>query len=328
MIYLYFICLILFFAILLKCASFLIDGAVWIAKVLNIPKMIVGIVFVGLATTAPEFGVSVIAAIQGLPEMALGNAIGSVICDDGVALGLAAILAPTAIKVNCRILKGAGFFLLSIDILAFLLARNGTIGRVEGLAFIVILGAYFTLVIKHQGSVVSLYKKAGDTPPVERDKNPLGSRTALFKKPVFLFIVGIIGVALTSEGVVWAAKKIAFHFSVPETIIALTVIALGTSLPEISTCITAALKGEGEIAVGDIIGADILNILWIIGASSIANPIKVEPKLINFSFPFMILVVTTMLVSMRIGCRLGKAKGFLLIGLYIIYLFLIFKLFT
>jgi cation:H+ antiporter len=143
---------------------------------------------------------------------------------------------------------------------------------------------------------------------------------------LILFFIGIAGVGLTSRGVIWAAENIARKFAISDTIIALTIVALGTSLPEISTCITAALKGEGEIAVGDIIGADILNILWIIGASSIANPIKVESKVINFTFPFMILVVLTMLVSMRIGCRLGKVKGFILFVLYILYLILTLKI--
>ncbi len=132
---------------------------------------------------------------------------------------------------------------------------------------------------------------------------------------------------VTSAVVVWSAENIAEYFSVSETIIGLIVLAVGTSLPEISTCVTAAIKGEGEIAVGNIIGADILNVLWIIGVSSIANPITVELKVMDFTFPFMILIVLTMLVAMRIGCRLGKAKGLILFALYGLYIFLTLKLF-
>ena len=108
MIYLYFFLLIISFAVLFKCADFFVDGASNIAVCLNIPKMVIGIVLVGLATTAPEFAVSVQAAFLGHPEIALGNAIGSVICDDGVALALAALIAPVAILVNCKMLKIAG----------------------------------------------------------------------------------------------------------------------------------------------------------------------------------------------------------------------------
>jgi cation:H+ antiporter len=326
-IYIYFAVLIVSFAILFKSAGFFVEGASSIARVLNISKMVVGIVLVGMATTAPEFGASVIAAIRGYPEIALGNAIGSVICDDGIALALAAIVAPTAILINCRILKTAGLFLISIDILAYILARNGTIGRMEGVIFLVILGLYFIFMLRKQR--YSLNKDDTEREGLGgKEENPPASKLAMLKKPILLFAVGIAGVILTCHAVIWASVKIAEHFSISKTIIGLTVIAIGTSLPEISTCVTAALKGEGEIAVGNIIGADILNVLWIIGVSSIANPITVELKIINFAFPFMILIVMTMLVAMRIGCRLGKTKGFILFGLYLLYLFLTLKLFT
>lgn len=327
MIYIYFAVLIVSFAILFKSAGFFVEGASSIARVLNISKMVVGIVFVGMATTAPEFGASVTAAILGHPEIALGNAIGSVICDDGVALALAAIVAPTAILINCRILKTAGLFLISIDILAYILARNGTIGRMEGVLFLIILCFYFIFVLRKQRYSVRKDDKERDGLS-EKEENPPALKLALLKKPIFLFAVGIIGVTLTCRAVIWASVNIAEYFSISKAIIGLTIIAIGTSLPEISTCVTAALKGEGEIAVGNIIGADILNILWIIGVSSIANPIKVELNIINFAFPFMILIVITMLVAMRIGCRIGKMKGFILFGLYILYLFLTLKFFT
>ncbi len=327
MIYLYFAVLIVSFAILFKSASFFVEGASGVARALNISKMVVGIVLVGMATTAPEFGASVIAAILGHPEIALGNAIGSVICDDGVALALAAIVAPTAIMINCRILKTAGLFLISIDILAYILAKNGTIGRVEGLVFIIILCLYFIFILRKQRYSFSKDDKGIDNLS-GKGENASALKTALLKKAVYLFAGGIVGVILTCWAVIWASVHIAEYFSIPKVIIGLTIIAIGTSLPEISICVTAALKGEGEIAVGNIIGADILNVLWIIGVSSIVNPIKVELKVINFAFPFMILMVITMLVAMRIGCRLGKVKGFLLFGLYILYLFLTFKLFV
>ncbi|MFB0565830.1 MAG: calcium/sodium antiporter [Candidatus Aminicenantaceae bacterium] len=327
MIFVYFLAMILSFTVLFKCADWFVDGASALARIMNIPKMIVGIVLVGLATTAPEFGVSVVSAFYKHPEIALGNAVGSVICDDGIAIALAALIAPAAIMVNCRILKTASLFLLSIDIGAYLLAKNGIVGRVEGLLFIVVLCLYFIFILKYQGK--NFYK-----PSREDDKEDQGrsdaflERKVRLRRPLLLFMGGIAGVFITSRVVLWAAINIARYFEISETIIALTVIAIGTSLPEISTCITAALKGEGEIAVGDIIGADILNILWIIGMSSVVRPIKVEVEVINFTFPYMILVVATMLAAMRIRCRLGKVKGLLLITLYIIYIILTLKFFT
>lgn len=325
MIYIYFLTFFVSFVVLFKSASLFVDSASGIARVLNVPKLVIGIVLVSLATTAPEFGVSVIAAIMGRSEIALGNAIGSVICDDGVALALAALLAPATIFVNCRMLKTVGVFLIAIDILAYALARNGAIGRVEGLCLILILCVYYAFVLRSQKG--NLKRRTHREPSPDSEEAPLQSEKEALKRLVLRFLLGLIGVASTSLVVVWAAKNIALYFSISEIIIGSTIVAIGTSLPEISTCITAALKGEGEIAVGNIIGADILNILWIIGVASMANPIKVDLDIINFSFPYMILIVVVMLVSMRIGCRLGKTKGLILLGLYVLYIFLILNLF-
>jgi cation:H+ antiporter len=327
MIFLYFAVLVFAFALLFKCADFFIKGASAIAEILDIPKMVVGIFLVGLATTAPEFGVSVMSSFLGKPEFALGNAVGSVICDDGVALAFAAILAPTLIFVNCRMLKILGPFLLAIDFIAYGLARDGVISRIDGIILLVLLGVYFLIIFKvpHFRSNQSLGEDGG---PLPKKSRMISEKKLELKRPVSLFILGLIGVVFTTRGVIWSAEKIAIHFSVSEIVIGATILAIGTSLPEISTCIVAALRGEGEIAVGDIIGADVLNILWIIGVASVVRPIQVELDIINFAFPFMIFIVLVMLVSMRIGCRLTKIKGIILFSIYLVYLFFTLKFFT
>jgi len=132
---------------------------------------------------------------------------------------------------------------------------------------------------------------------------------------------------LTSRVIIWSAVHISHYFSISETVIGLTVIAIGTSLPEISTAVTAAVKGEGDIAIGNILGADVLNILWIVGMSAVVRPINVEVEVIRFTFPYMILIVTVMLVSMRIGCRFGRLKGIILLFFYIIYFIWALKFF-
>lgn len=326
MIALYFLVLVVTFFLMFKSADFFIKGAVGLAWVFKLPKMVVGIVLVGLATTAPEFAVSVQSAYLGHPEIALGNAIGSVIVDDGVALALAGLLAAGPIFVNCRLIRFVGVFLLGIDLAAFLLALNGTIGRLEGLIFLILLGLYYVVLIKN--------KDIGKTFAAEEEKilkdvkKVRPSRRKQLRRSSLYFGGGILGVFLTSRFVIWAATNIARSFSISETVIGLTIIAIGTSLPEISTCIVAARKGEGEIAVGDIIGADILNILWIIGASALVNPIKVELKVIHFSFSAMLIIVVTMLLSLMIGCRLTKPRSALLLALYAIYFFLVMKFFV
>jgi cation:H+ antiporter len=315
------------FAILFKCADLFVEGAARIATILNIPKLVIGIVLVGLATTAPEFAVSVIAAARGLPEIALGNAVGSVICDDGVALALAAILAPTVIYVNCRMLKVVGVFLLSIDFLAFYLAHDGVLTRGEGFILVTLLVLYFVMLFKFRRFRPPRFGESQVEPEPGSQRLTSEDRQHL-KQPAFKLGIGLVGVILTAEVIVNSAEYVARYFSIPEIIIGSTVVAIGTSLPEISTCITAALKREGEIAVGNILGADVLNILWIIGVASLTRPIHVEREIINFKFPYMILVVAVMLILLRIGCRLDRYKGFILLGLYVGYLVLTFALFT
>jgi len=311
--------MIVSFFILFKSADLFVTGACGVSDVLHIPKMITGIVFVALATTAPEFSVSVISSFLGHPEYALGNAIGSVIADDGIAIGLAAVVAPAVIIINCRVLRIAGLFLLGIDYIAYFLARNGIIGRLEGGFFLFLLIVYFVLLYKTR-IFFSDDQNSNNKCPAAK---PPSSKWQQLKKPIILFMTGIIGVVVASRfGVVWAALHITEYFHVPEIIVGSTVIAIGTSLPEVSTCITAALKGEGELAVGNIIGADVLNILWIIGISALVKPIHVQVDTINFLFPFMILMVTVMLLSMRLRCRLGKIKGLILILLYCVFLYL------
>jgi cation:H+ antiporter len=270
--------------------------------------------------------VTFIAALRGKGEIAIGNAIGSVICDDGIALGLAALLAPAAILVSCRLLKAMGLFLISIDVLAYILARNGRVGRIEGLCLFLILCVYYFFVIRSQRRNRSLKEGESKVSSESNQVLPESEKDSL-RQPARTFLLGLLGVGSMSFVVVEAAVKIAQHFRISEIIIGSTIVAIGTSLPEISTCITAALKGEGELAVGDIIGADILNILWIVGVASLVKPIEVDRDIINFSFPFMILIVVAMLGSMRIGCRLEKFKGIILIGLYLLYVFLTFKYF-
>ena len=310
------------FVFLFKSASFFVDSSVGIAETLRLPKMIVGIVLVGFATTAPEIAVSVQSAYLGYPELAFGNAIGSVICDDGVALALAAIVAPIAISIDKKILRTAGLFLVFIDILAYVLSLNGKISRMEGSVLVGLLIGYIIFVIYNEKRKRSI-PDSGELINKETEDLP----EYKLKKYIMLFIAGLAGVIITSRVVVWSAVNIAEFYNVPEIIIGLTIVAIGTSLPEISTAVTAALKGEGEIAVGDIVGADILNILWIIGVSAVVRPIHLETRIVHFSFLWMFLIVGTMLISMRIGYKLRKSSGVILLVMYFVYIFTNIKFF-
>lgn len=308
------------FLVLGKSADILVEGAVGIAYGLKVPKIIVGIVLVGFMTTAPEFTVSVISALQGQPEIALGNAVGSVIVDDAVALALGIVVAPAAIAVNSRVLRTTGLFILGIDVLAFVLSLNGSVDRPEGIILLVVLVGYLVTVVVYEGR----RRRNGQNAPEEADEY---YKPATVWQQVGRFVLGIAGVLVASEFLVNSAEFIARFAGVPPVVIGLTLVAIGTSIPEIATSIVAARKGHGDLAFGDILGADLLNILWIVGASATVNPLSVGRRVIFFSFPAMLIVVGTMLLFARIGYRLQRWKGVVLLVMYLVYLTIMVKLF-
>ena len=317
------------FGVLAYCADFLVDGAVGIAHRLRVPKIVIGIVLVGFATTSPELTVSLLAALRGHPELALGNAIGSVIVDDAVALGLGIMVAPVAIAVDSKVLKTTGLFLAAVAVVSFVLAANGTVSRLEGVALLAIHVAYLTAVLVVEGR--RRRARAPDAGGEDAGGEDAGGEDAGGDaeeqgKPGGLgvqglrLLGGVVGIVVASELLVESATFVARVVGASEAIIGLTIIAVGTSLPEIATSISAGRRGHGDLALGNILGADILNLLWIIGASALANPIRVDTSVVFYSFPWMLLIVGTMLLLCRIGYRLPRWKGVVLVSLYLIYL--------
>lgn len=313
------------FGVLAYCADFLVDGAVGIAQRLRVPKIVIGIVLVGFATTSPELTVSLLAALRGHPELALGNAIGSVIVDDAVALGLGILVAPVAIAVDSKVLKTTGLFLAAVAVVSFALAANGTVSRLEGAALLAIHVAYLTAVLVVEGRRRRARAQAQDA-DADAGGEDAGGEAEEQGKPgglgaqLLRLLGGVAGIVVASELLVESATFVARVVGASEAIIGLTIIAVGTSLPEIATNISAGRRGHGDLALGNILGADILNLLWIIGASALANPIRVDRSVVFYSFPWMLVIVGTMLLLCRIGYRLPRWKGVVLVGLYLIYL--------
>lgn len=300
------------FVVLAKCADWLIEGAIEVARHLKAPPMLIGIIIVGIGTTAPELAVSVTAALEGNPEVALGNAIGSVIYDDGIALPLAALFAPTAILIDRTVLRSAAIFLIAVDILAYFLAFDGTLARGEGAVLVLFFVAYLLYTYWEQ-------KRSATSEVIDS-----ADEARSWPLVVALFVGGLVGVLVSSDWIVAATPVVATALGVPNVIIGLVMVALGTSIPEIATCIIAARKGQGSLAVGNILGADILNICWIAGASAIVNPLTVEREVINFMFPSMIVIVLTMLGLLRYGHQLTRWKGVVLMVMCAVYLVALF----
>ena len=339
------------FFILTYSANFLVDGSVGVAFKLRVSKIIIGIVLVGFATTSPELAVSLLAAINGKPEIALGNAVGSVIVDDALALALGIIVAPMALKVDSRVLRTTGLFLIAVAIGSFLLAGpiaipgrlNGCsagsaacVGRIEGFALIATYFVYIGFVVRHERrrrkaaeeSAAAAGQHGGDSREEEESEELAEHvRPGGIGVQIGWLGLGVVGVVIASEFLVQSAEVLAERAGASPAIIGLTVIAIGTSLPEIATNIAASRRGHGDLALGNILGADILNILWIIGASAMANPIQVERQVVEFSFPWMLGVVALMLLLARHRHRLDRWKGWVLASVYVVYLVLTVYLF-
>jgi cation:H+ antiporter len=308
------IVLVVSFLILAKSADLFVDSAVSVANKFNISKLIIGLILVSFATTAPELCVSLTAALKGNPEMALGNAVGSVICNTGLALGAAGILAPTAIRVLPKILKTSGFFLLLASILCFLfLVKDYTLSSMEGGILLIIFILYLAYMFREYKSG-RIEMNPDDAKPSEQLKN------LSLPKMCIIFTIGLLGILIASEFIVLSATSIAHTLHIPEAVIALTLVALGTSIPEVATCIIAARKGHGEIAIGNILGANILNICWVAGASAMANKLILSQREMFFMFPAMFIITITMLIALWTRSTLTKKEGALLLFLYFIYI--------
>jgi cation:H+ antiporter len=306
-------------AVLWKAADWFVEGAVGIAERLKVPPMLVGLVLVSIGTTAPELMASLLAALQGKPDVALGNAIGSVIVNASLAIGLAAVVSSQPLTAHIKTFRTSAVFLVIVMVLCFALAFDGTLSRWEGI-FLVALYVAYTLYSYHRARKDPREEKTAvaDLKDIEAVIEGLS-----VQKITALFVAGLIGVVIGSKCLLQGAVGIAEAFRLPDVVIGLTVVAIGTSVPEIATMTASALKGHSSVGVGNIIGANILNICWVAGLSATANPLSSPRSVLLIMFPAMLIVVLTMLGLLRMDYKLVRWNGVVLLALYAIYLVLL-----
>lgn len=347
-----------------KGADILVDEAVSLSLHLGIPKMIIGATIVSLGTTLPEASVSVLAALNGNPDLALGNAIGSIITDTGLIIGIAAIIGslpvdPIVVKRQGKIQLWSGI-LLAVVCLPLFSNGNGNIRQWIGWLFISLLIFYiytsikwtrnssldetaassiadevisinednedsFTEIDKTEknntlaAEMINEQKDSEETVLVE-EKSPLAMQ-------IFKLIVGITLVIGSSKILIPTVDITAVRIGIPQSIIAATLVAFGTSLPELITAVTAVRKGHGELAIGNIVGADILNVLFVIGgaASVTARGLNVPLNFFKLQIPTMLIILITFrLFTKGENEEITTKEGLILLTIYIIYLFLNF----
>ena len=307
--------ILLSFAVLAMCAGCFVEALAGASFRLRLPKLLAGLVIGAVATTAPEFSVSFLSALQGRPEMALGNAVGSLICNNGLALGLLGLTSLTAIAIDPRQLRISGVFLLAVQaLLIWFLAFDAILSRWEGATLMLLFGGYLAVLYRQH--------RSGEFRAAFELEAELAHKAAVMgtvKMAVF-FVVGLAGILVASDLVVLSARAIAVSWGISDGIIAMTLVALGTSVPEAATCVAAARRGEGALAVGNILGADIMNVCWVAGASALANPLTIPAREAAVMLPAMALMALAMLGFLWWGYRLGRGKGLVLLALYGIYM--------
>ena len=308
-------------AVLVKGADILVDQAVSLSVKWGVPKILIGATIVSVGTTLPEAAVSVIAAIQGAPGLALGNAVGSIIADTGLILGLAAIIGK--IPVDQKIVNRQSWIQVSSAGLLVLVcipylglkgifSEGGRLPQLVGVVFLVLLGIYIWRSIAWSKTA----------PPDSVDDSTVTIDRSV--KPVIAALELILGVAMVLIGsrlLIPAVEETAIRLHIPDAIIAATLVAFGTSLPELVTAITAVRKGHGELAIGNVLGADVLNVLFVTGAAAAVTKggLAVPPQFFYLFFPSMSFVVIVLRVGInRTSHQFSKTFGFILLIAYVI----------
>jgi cation:H+ antiporter len=306
------------FALLVWSADRFVYGAAAIANNLGVSSLIIGITIVGFGTSAPELLISTIAAMDGSTGLAVGNAIGSNIANISLILGVTALIMPLAIQ--SRVLRHEFPILLAVMIFAWLLLRDGTLGRLDGIALL------FGLAVVMGWLIYDALRAKPDDPITAEmeDEIPVGIPTS---RAAFWFFIGLLVLLASSKMLVWGATNIAQMMGVSDLVIGLTIVAVGTSLPELAASVMSALKKEGDIAVGNVIGSNIFNTLGVLALPGLIHPSRLDPAILSRDLPVM-LGVTGLLFIMSYGFfrrgRLSRPEGGILLATFVGYQALIF----
>ncbi|UEL48118.1 calcium/sodium antiporter [Terrisporobacter hibernicus] len=313
-----YIILLIGFLLLIKGADFFVEGSSSIAKKFNIPSLIIGLTIVAFGTSAPEAAVSITAAMRGQNEMAIANVVGSNIFNILFVVGVTAMIKPIYVQKSTN-LKEFPFLLLSSIVLAILAYdvwfqgyNENILTRADGLIFI----ALFIIFIYY---LIDMAINSNDETSEENYKvMPLS-------KSILLSIGGLLGIIIGGNFVVNSASDIAMSLGMSENLVGLTIVAIGTSLPELATSIVAAKKGESDIAIGNAVGSNIFNILFVLGVSSCISNVPVQAE--AFTDMFVMIVSTIIVYVLAISNRkINKVEGMIISLLYIAYfVFIIYR---
>ncbi len=292
------------FVFLIKGSDFFVDGASSIASLLKIPTIIVGLTIVALGTSAPEAAVSITSSIAGSNAMAVSNVIGSNLFNMLMVIGIAALISNLTMEKS--VLEKDLPFLVGITVLwAIFIIIGWDITNIEGIILLIIMIAYIIFLVVDT-------KKSGGASEVEKPKFTL-------PKSIILILIGLAGIVLGGDLVVDSASAIAIALGMSETLVGLTIVAIGTSLPELVTSITAIKKGENQLVIGNVIGSNIFNILFVLGASSAISAIPLDSSML-IDVLFMLFVTILCFIFGKTQEKYDKKEGVILVLLFIGYM--------
>jgi cation:H+ antiporter len=306
-------------ALILSAERF-VFGAAALARNLRVSPLLIGVIVVGFGTSAPELMVSSISALQGNPGLAIGNAIGSNISNIALILGIAALLRP--VEVHSMVLKRELPILLAAALAAWALLSNGHLDRREGMLLLVAFAIMLYWMVQ-----VALRERPDGPDILETEyaaelPTKVGNGVA-----AFWLVVGLVVLLASSRLLVWSAVNLATSLGVSDLVIGLTIVAVGTSLPELAAAVMAAIKREDDIALGNIVGSNTFNTLAVLGLPGLIAPGPFSPEVLTRDMPIMV-TLTVLLFGMAYGFRkpgsISRAKGALLVSAFVGYQWLLF----
>lgn len=304
--------LIIGLIVLIVGGDYLVRGSSSIALRLHLSPLVVGLTIVAFGTSAPELVISVQSALQGSPDLAMGNVVGSNICNLALVLGITAVINPVRVQANS--IRVDWPMTMGTSILLFLAVREGYLEASEGIFFILILCTYLFFIIRQSRRDVLASKK-------EQEEEIPDAPSKQIWKDVGFIIIGCIGLYFGSEWFVGSAKDLALSLGVEERVVGLTVVALGTSLPELVTAAVASYKGQTDLALGNLMGSNIFNILSILGITSIIREIHVHVDILNKDIIWMLMITLMILPLMVMRREVGRVDGFILLIVYAVYIY-------
>lgn len=316
-IYLSVLAVALGFALLVWGADRFVHGASATARNLGVSPLIIGLTIVGFGTSAPEILVSITASIEGNPGLAVGNALGSNITNIALVLGITALVCPLVVKSET--LRREYPVMFAIMLVSLVLAMDGDLTRIDGF---ILLGGLALMIYW----MVNLGLRKNRADPMETEyanEIPIISTT----RGVIWLILGLAILLISSKILVWGSINIAKTMGVSDLVIGLTVVAIGTSLPELAASVMSALKKEPDIAIGNVIGSNMFNLLAVLGLPGAISPLTLDPAVLSRDFPYMIglsIALFTMAYGFRGNGRINRIEGGLLFTAYIGYMVILY----